>query len=122
MIDVEVLRDRSIIIIALNGKLHGSDFEQIEREFDPDRDGRMTGLLIYATAFPGWANPAAFARHMRFIKDHHRKVRRIAAVSDAMIFKIVPAIAKHFVTAELRHFSLNDKERALGWLEGGHRD
>ena len=34
MIDVEVLRDRSIMIIRPVGRLDRSDFEHIEREFD----------------------------------------------------------------------------------------
>ena len=64
MIDVEVLRDRSIMIIRPGGRLDRSDFEHIEREFDqlPRLEGKVNGLLIDARAFPGWSNRAAFAR------------------------------------------------------------
>ena len=124
MIDVEVLRDRSIMIIRPGGRLDKSDFEHIEREFDqlPRLEGKINGLLIDARAFPGWSNRAAFARHIRFIKDHHSRVRRIAAVSDAIILRIFAAIAKYLVSAELRYFSLYEKDRALDWLQRGHDD
>jgi hypothetical protein len=69
--------------------------------------------MIHAKGFPGWADFGALIEHIQFIKSHHRKVRRIAAVSDGEFFKIAPTIAKHFVAAEFRQSPFDEMERAL---------
>jgi hypothetical protein len=119
MLHVELLRDRGIVILTPEGKLEASDFERVGREVDPfiDANGMLSGLMVCAKTFPGWADFAALITHIRFVRDHHRKIRRIAAVSDSEFAKIMPAIAKHFVAADLRHFPFDAKEQALAWLE-----
>jgi hypothetical protein len=37
--------------------------------------------LINASNFGGWENMARFERHVGFVKDHHRKVGRIAVIT-----------------------------------------
>jgi hypothetical protein len=73
--------------------------------------------LISAEALPGWSNFAAFVSHMRFIKDHQRRVRRVAVVSDSEFLRIMPQIANHFAAAEIKHFPSEGRNRALAWLE-----
>src|SRR5688572_4108890 len=106
MLHIELLRDQGIAILTPEGKLMASDFERVGREIDPyiETHGNINGVMIHAKGFPGWADFGALIKHIQFIKSHHRKVRRIAAVSDGELFKIVPAIAKHFVAAEVRQF------------------
>jgi hypothetical protein len=53
---------------------------------------------------------------MRFVRDHHRVIRKIAAVSDSPILSIAPRLAKHFVNAEIRHFHASERSAALAWL------
>jgi hypothetical protein len=45
------------------------------------------------------------------------KIRRIAVVSDGGLLKHIPAVAKHFVAAEIRPFGWDEKAKALTWLE-----
>jgi hypothetical protein len=40
------------------------------------------GLLIEAPSFPGWGSFGALINHMKFVYDHHRKIDRVAAVTD----------------------------------------
>jgi hypothetical protein len=121
MLNIELLPDRGIVILTAEGKLEASDFERVGRKVDPiiDANGMLNGLMIHAKAFPGWADFAALITHVRFVRDHHHSVRRIAAVSDSEFAKIMPAIARHFVAAELRHFPFDERELALAWLEAG---
>jgi hypothetical protein len=120
MLDVQLLRDQGIVIITPNGKLQASDFERVGREVDPfiDEHGMLRGLLIHATAFPGWSDFTALTMHIRFVRDHHRKVARIATVSDSAFLEIMPKLAKHFIAAEIRHFPADDMGLAIAWLEG----
>jgi len=119
MIRVELLRDKGIVIVMPEGRLEASDFDRIGAEVDPfiKANGKLNGVMIYTASFPGWADFAALVTHIRFVKDHHRNIRRVAAVSDSSFLKIMPAVARHFAAAEIRHFPFAEKERALVWLE-----
>jgi hypothetical protein len=51
------------------------------------------------------------------VREHHRRIRRIAAVSDGAILSILPALGKHFVQAEVRHFPFAERDGAMLWLK-----
>ena len=73
--------------------------------------------MICAKAFPGWESFGALVSHLRFVKDHHRKIDRIAAVTDSEFLKIMPHVAKHFVSAEIRQFPSDERTQALAWID-----
>ncbi len=121
MIDFELLRDRGILIITPQGPLEKVDFELVGKEVDPfiAAKGNLTGLMINARSFPGWKNFEALLSHFKFVSEHQRKIERVAAVTDSEFLAIMPSIVRHFVHAEVKHFSFDEKERALAWLETG---
>ena len=121
MIRFELLRDRRILLITPDGPLQRADFEQLAKEIDPfiEANGKLVGVMIDAKSFPGWQSFGALVSHLKFVADHHRQIERIAAVTDSGFLKIVPRIASHFVQAQIKHFELKEKDRALAWLETG---
>jgi hypothetical protein len=121
MIHFELLRDRNILIVIPDGPLEKEDFERLAKEVDPfpESKGKLAGLMICAKSFPGWESFAALASHLKFVADHHRRIERIAAVTDSEFLKIVPRIASHFVQAKIEHFDFEENDRALAWLETG---
>ena len=121
MLRIEVVRDKGIVIITPDGKLETADFDRLAAEVDPviSANGMLNGLMVYARAFPGWSDFAAFAAHIRFITGHRGKVRRAAVVSDSALLAWAPAVAKPIVGAEVRHFPAAEKDQALAWLEKG---
>jgi hypothetical protein len=118
MLAHELLRDEGILVIRPQGPIQAGDFEAIAKVVDPyiEQTGGLRGLMVEAPSFPGWDSFAALVSHLRFVRDHHRQVAKIAAVSDSAILSIAPHIAKHFVKAEFRHFDANQREAALAWL------
>jgi hypothetical protein len=118
MISHELLRERGILIVIPEGPLEKNDFEALARDVDPyiEAQGKLNGLLISARLFPGWKDFAALVSHLRFVKNHHQKIRKVAAVTDSGFLSILPHIANHFVAAEVKHFEYGDKDRALAWL------
>ena len=78
--------------------------------------GPIRGIMIHTESFPGWEDFSAFIHHMKFVKDHHRNIRRVAAVTDSKFLKIVPSIAGHFVSAEIKHFAYADMDAAQKWI------
>jgi SpoIIAA-like len=121
MIHFELLRDRGILIVTPQGPLEKADFDLIAREVDPfiAAKGKLSGLMIYAKSFPGWKNFEALLSHLKFVGEHQRHIGRIAAVTDSEFLTIMPSILSHFVSAEVKHFGLDEKDRALAWLETG---
>ena len=119
MLTHELLRDKGIVLIRPQGPIEAGDFESVAKVVDPyiEQNGKLRGVLIEAASFPGWDSFAALVSHLRFVRDHHRLITKIAAVSDSAILSIAPHIAKHFVNAEFRHFQANERAVALAWLE-----
>jgi len=118
MLTHELLRDEGILILQPQGPLQAGDFTSLASVVDPylHEHGTLRGIMVDAPSFPGWDSFAALVSHLRFVRDHHRLIGKIAAVSDSPILSVVPQLASHFVKAKIRHFSANDRATALAWL------
>jgi hypothetical protein len=121
MLQHELVPDRGILILKPEGALRAEDFTALAGIVDPyiELHGELKGLVIDAPSFPGWENFAALLSHLRFVRDHHRQIRRIAVVSDNTLLATAPKIASHFVSAQVRAFDANARAAALAWVEGG---
>lgn len=119
MVNYELLREDGILVIHPESSLEAADFQRIANEVDPyiAANGRLRGVMIDAQSFPGWKDFAALVAHLKFVKNHHQKIERIAAVSDSSFLSIAPKIASHFVQADIRHFTSSQKEEAFDWLK-----
>ncbi len=76
----------------------------------------LAGLILEATAFPGWESLGAMASHFRFVRDHHKRIKRIAVVTDSAMGNVAEHLASHFVAAEIRHFPAGELEAAKQWI------
>jgi len=121
MIHYELLRERGVLTLKPEGALRAEDFVALAGTVDPyiEQHGELNGLMIEAGSFPGWKDFAALVSHLRFVRDHHRRIRRIAVVSDSKLLALAPKLASHFVSAEVRTFDVADRAAALAWLESG---
>ncbi len=118
VISFEILKEEGIVILEPSGPLKQEDFQKLTREVDAyiNEKGFVRGIIIHTKSFPGWEDFSAFINHVKFVKDHHRKIRRVAAVTDSKFLKIVPNIARHFVSAEIKHFRYEDMKSAKKWI------
>jgi hypothetical protein len=121
MLTFDLIRDKEILIVTPTEPLEKADFARLSEAVDPliSQNGSLSGLMILAKSFPGWDNFAGLIAHFKFVKGHQRNIKRVAAVTDSDIGKILPCIAEHLVHPEVRQFAYNDKDRALAWLEDG---
>jgi hypothetical protein len=119
MLQHELLRDRGILILKPEGALTKEDFSALASLVDPyiEQQGELKGILIDAKSFPGWEDFQGLLSHLRFVRDHHRRIRRIAIVSDSKMLAAAPKIASHFVGAKIRSFEAAGRTAALEWLE-----
>ena len=120
MIDYELRREEGILIMSPEGPLSAEDFAALGREVDAYivEDGALMGIMIDAESFPGWEDFAGLISHLKFVRNNHQDVDRVAAVTDNRILSVIPQIIDHFVSAEVRHFDYGRREEALAWLRG----
>ncbi|GAA5524520.1 hypothetical protein Maes01_01077 [Microbulbifer aestuariivivens] len=111
-------QDQKILEIEPEGPLQESDFRNLASQVDPVLRQRelLAGLLINGSHFAGWEDFGALVAHLRFIRDHHRHIHKVALLSDKPLLRVMPAIVSHLVSAEARPFSLHEKAEALEWL------
>ena len=121
MLGIEWHHAEKILAVAPQGKLAVEDFARLAEEVDAylEKEGELNGLLIEAESFPGWHDFAALLSHVRFVKEHHQKIRKVAAVTDSGFLAILPKVAGLFVKAEVKHFPYHDRAAALAWLKEG---
>ena len=121
MLHVTVDNDTRIVVLEPEGALSKSDFERASETVDPliDTGGALHGIIVHTESFPGWDSFAALISHLRFVKDHHRDIERLALVTDASVRDIGASIAAHFVAAEIKAFPFADIEDARQWIRDG---
>ena len=119
MIDVELNEAEGVAVVQpeqMQG-LSESDFKQLTDRIDEylkDHD-TLRGLVIVTKSFPGWEDFNAFTSHIKFVRDHHRAIKKVAIVSDSQLLSVGPYVADHFVNAKVRHFAFADIEEAKAW-------
>lgn len=119
MIKHEFLEKDGILIIEPVESLHSSDFDMISGIVDPyiTVNGKLNGLVIHAESFPGWQDFASLLAHIKFVKEHHALIAKVAAVADEGVVAILPAIADRFVKADVKHFGYDDLDSAIAWIK-----
>jgi hypothetical protein len=121
MIKAELDKAKGILHARPSGPLEAADFDRLAALADPyiEKKGELAGLLIEVKQFPGWKDLAGMIRHFRFVRNHHRKIRRVALVTDARLGKIAERLARHFVAAKVKRFPAGHAGEARRWLTAG---
>jgi hypothetical protein len=110
--------ERGVLIVEPHGRLQAEDFDALDTAADTwieSADGSLRGIVVHAPRFPGWENLGSLLRHVRFVRDHHRKIRRVALAADGAVAGMAPGLVEHFVDAELKQFGARDLEAAVVW-------
>jgi hypothetical protein len=110
--------DDEVLVLRPDGPITREDVATLTRAVDEHLTdhAKIAGAMIETPAFPGYADPMAFADHMRFVATHYGRVRRIALVTDSPLATVAETLAGHVATLQLRHYKFGDSEAALAWL------
>ena len=108
----------SILYVRPKSALQQDDFAQLAKTVDPfiEKTGDLAGLVIETPSFPGWDSLGAMAAHFRFVRDHHKHIKKVAVVTDAALGNLAEKLASHFVAAQIRHFAAGEVEAARRWI------
>lgn len=118
----EILPDRGVVVVEPKGKLRAEDFDAFESDVDAwieGAGGTLQGIVVRAHEFPGWKDLGTTLRHIRFVRDHHRQVRRLAWAVDSKLASIGPTLAQHFVEADIKRFDADHLKSAVKWASQG---
>ena len=118
MLNIRLDESTGIASLTPDGKLKKSDFDAASAKIDPyiEQQGQLNGLLIETKTFPGWDSFAALVSHLRFVRDHHREIKRVALATDSSIGALAETIGKQFVSAEVGTFGFDENDQAKRWL------
>ena len=115
-----LLPEFGVIVVEVKQALRAQDFDSLAFTADTwiEAHGNLQGLVIHAREFPGWENLGSLLRHVRFVRNHHREVKRIALAADSQLARLAPKIAEHFVQAAVKGFGYDELDNAIAWASG----
>jgi hypothetical protein len=118
MIEYDLDTEHSILHAEPKSPIEQDDFVKIAKVVDPyiEATGGLAGVIIEAPAFPGWESFGAMVNHFRFVRDHHKHVKRIAVVTDSHMGDFAEHLTSHFVSADIKHFPAGQTEAARQWI------
>ena len=119
MIEVKLNEDAGIVTVVPSTPLNKEDFTHLANEVDPyiEKEGKLKGLIIQVKSFPGWEDFAGLISHLQFVREHHKKIEKVAAVTDGRIISIMPKIVDHFVNAKVKYFPYENIDEAIEWVQ-----
>ena|SRR5689334_5670831 len=118
MIESSLDTARSILYLRPKSALKEEDFIELGKTVDPyiQSNGDLAGIIVEAAGFPGWDSLGAMAAHLRFVRDHHKRIRKIAVVTDASLGSLAEKLGAHFVSATIKHFPAGSIPAAQQWI------
>jgi len=121
MIEYDLDTEHSILEVRPKSALDKDDFVELAKAVDPqiEAHGDLAGLIISAPSFPGWDSFGSLVTHLRFVRDHHKHVKKIAVVTDSHLGDVAEHLTSHFVSAEIRHFPAGETQQARQWIATG---
>jgi hypothetical protein len=121
MISFNLDRTIGVLTVRPEGKLEAYDFQRLSQTVDPfiEEKGKLTGLIIVTEKFPGWKDFSGMLEHIKFVRNHHTEIVKIALVTDTKIADAAELLGKHFIKASVKHFSSTEFELAKNWVTQG---
>jgi len=112
-----LIPESGVIVVDVREALRVQDFEALGATADAwiETHGSLQGLVIHAHEFPGWENLGSMLCHLRFVRDHHRDVRRIAFAADTRLANVALVLGEIFTSAEVKSFTYDDVDIAIAW-------
>ena len=123
-ISVRLDEQTGTVVVEAEAPLRGADFDALAATVDPwlATHEAVAGIVFHARTVPGWENVTGLRRHLQFVREHHRRVRRVALAVDGMLPSIAPAVAGRLVAPEVRHFAYAAFDDAIAWAGAAEKN
>jgi len=119
MLDISIDLNKEVVLLEPKGTLTEEDFSLASSRIDKfiEERGKVKGLLIKSRDFPSWDSFAALVSHLKFVRNHHEKIEKLALVTDSSLVEFLEPLVKHFVHPEIKEFDYDEVDEAMDWLE-----
>jgi hypothetical protein len=106
-----------VLVIDVDRPVRAQDIDAVATTTDDwlATHAELPGIVVHARSFPGWENLAGMLHHLRFVRDHHRRVRRVGVAADGRSATVLSGLAEHFTAASVRCFGFDEMPAALRW-------
>jgi len=120
MLEVQLEENQGIAFLEPVGKLAENDFKVASKIIDSylEKHEKLQGLIIHVRFFPGWDSFSSLVGHLKFVKAHHKRISRVAFVTDSPVGSIAEKVARHFVRAEVKSFAFDEIAASKKWIMG----
>ena len=121
MLDYDLDTAHSIVVVRPQSRLTEDDFAKLAEAVNPQIEtaGHLASVIIDVASFPGWDDFGSMVSHFRFVRDHHKHVKKVAVVTDSALGGVAEHVASHFVSAEIKRFPAGRTESAREWIVNG---
>lgn len=112
-----LLPESGVLVIEITGALRAHDFDALSVTVDSwiEAHGTLKGIVLHAHTFPGWESFESLLRHVQFVRDHHKKVEKVALAADGKLAGLAAHLSEHFVKADVKTFAYDELESAIHW-------
>lgn len=78
MIRYKLQAGSGVLQLQPEGPLEAADFTSLASQIDAflADHGKLHGVLIHAKSFPGWKDSSAMLAHVKFLKNHIKRIER----------------------------------------------
>lgn len=118
LLTVNVNVSRGLRMIEPHGSLQQEDFHHLTSIVDAklERNVALHSIMIRTKDFSGCNSFAKFVDPIRFVCDHHKHIARITLVTKSPVGHLFSVLVRHFIQAEIHHFTYKDCDMAINWL------
>jgi stage II sporulation SpoAA-like protein len=115
-----LLSESGVVVVEVTPPLRAQDFDALAVTADTwlETHDALPGVVVHVRGFPGWENVGGLLRHIRFVRDHRRRVRRVALAADGKLASLAPRLAEHFVKPGVKGFGYDELDKAVAWAAG----
>lgn len=109
--------DSGVLVVEIDGPLGAPDIDALESTVGTwlTQHAELRGLVLHARTVPGWQNMAGLTRHIKFVHDHHRHIRRVAVAVDGLMAQLAPRLAGRLIHPRIQHFGHDELDAARNW-------
>jgi stage II sporulation SpoAA-like protein len=118
---VRLDREAGVVVADVSEPLRRSDVDAIAAEVDAwlGVHTELPGLVLHADTFPGWRNVQGLVSHLGFVRDHQRRIQRVALAVDGWPLDGAAWVAGALLHPDVRHFAAGDLDDAISWASAG---
>ncbi len=118
MYEMENPKNQDFVIITINGRLRGEDYERVAPRLQKIFDAHdKINLLIKIEDIDG-VDADAVWKDLKFGAKHFNAIERFGVMGDADKSQWIAKLSKPFTSADVRHFDEDEENEAERWVRG----